>query len=112
MCKKFLKNGKKISAKKIKKTSHIFRQTKIWSIIFLALITVGGLGYLGLVNYKATVGFKISELEIKIDQLKEINQQMQIEKVELQKISRIQEAATKISMVAANGVEYLQSGEE
>jgi hypothetical protein len=111
MCKKFLKKGKNIKQCRIKRQAGFLRQSTC-SIIMLVLIVVGGVYYLGLINNKATVGYRMADLEGQITGLTEVNQKLELELIELGQITRIERAAEDLAMVVSEEVDYLATSEE
>lgn len=75
------------------------------------MVAAGGVYYLGLINDKATAGYRLADLEGRIFELKEINQKLELEMIELEQISRVEEEAGKLNMVLAEEISYLGDDE-
>lgn len=80
-------------------------------LLLVCLVAIGGLYCLGLMNSKAEVGFKMSGLQAKLNNLKEINKNLEVESSELAGVSRVQAAAMKLGMINTERVEYLTAKE-
>lgn len=109
MCKKFLKCRKNKRnnqpGKRVK-----FLSTHALCVLMLVLIVMGGIYNLGLINQKATLGYRMADLEKQIANLQETNQALELEAIELQQITNIQERAQTMQMVIADEVDYLSTG--
>lgn len=111
MCKKFLKKAKNIQAGRSSRQAGFFRLSSC-IMVMMMLVAVGGVYYLGLINSKATVGYRMADLEGKITSLKEVNQKLELELIGLQQITRIEKEARQMAMVVSEEVGYLSSEEE
>jgi len=80
--------------------------------IGLVLVLLSGVYYLGLLNEKATYGYKVSALENKLEELKGVNQKLELTKIELQQINRLEELALNLEMVKSDRVDYLSITDE
>ncbi|NMC51429.1 hypothetical protein GYA54_01725 [Candidatus Kuenenbacteria bacterium] len=80
--------------------------------LFLSLAVVAsGLFYLQTINNKAGLGFRASDLQTKLDNLKEANKNLEIESSELQGVARVQAEAIGLGMVNSDKVDYLAERE-
>lgn len=112
MCKKFLKNRKKVNYQAERKNLSGFWNMRAGTIVMMLLVAVMGVYYLGLINNKATVGYKISKLETKANDLAETNRNLELQIIDLQQTTRIEQRAKDMAMVPADKVEYLAVQEE
>lgn len=78
----------------------------------ILLLAVMAVYYLGLINDKATAGYKISELEAKANDLAETNRNLELQVIALQQTTRIEQGAKSMDMVQADNVGYLTVPEE
>ncbi|MDD4607090.1 MAG: hypothetical protein PHS07_01980 [Patescibacteria group bacterium] len=63
--------------------------------------------YLMQVNFLATAGFKIQELKQDIQKLETNNQQLELQAMNLQSISRVKTISQELKMVSLENVDYL-----
>ena len=109
MCKKFIKNGEKI--KQVKKNHWRF-SGKAYCVLAIILFVTLGVYYLGLINDRATVGYKILKLETRAKELAEINRNLELTIIDLRDMNRISRRAGQMKMVAAENTEYLTAVDE
>ena len=112
MCKKFLKNRKKVNYQAERKKLGGFWNRRAGTVVLMLLVAVMGVYYLGLINDKATVGYKISKLQTEASDLAEINRNLELQIIDLQQTARIEERAKGMAMVQADNVEYLAVQQE
>ncbi|MFW0837707.1 MAG: hypothetical protein ACKKL5_01775 [Candidatus Komeilibacteria bacterium] len=76
--------------------------------ILLLLLVVGSLfGYLMAINNSATIGIEISGLQQNIYQLQEQNRELELQISHLRSISRIENLAGELNMVAVDNYAYV-----
>ena len=112
MCKKFLKNRKKVNYQAERKNPSGFWSRRTGIIALMLLVAFMGVYYLGLINDKATVGYKISKLQTEASDLAETNRNLELQIIDLQQTARIEERAKGMAMVQADNVEYLAVQQE
>ncbi|PKL72568.1 hypothetical protein CVV26_00970 [Candidatus Kuenenbacteria bacterium HGW-Kuenenbacteria-1] len=88
--------------KTIKSTSKITRKIILVSIIFM------GFFYLIQTNSLAISGLKITDFKKQIEELKKDNKQLEIEFLQLQAVSKIEQASEELKMVKTNNAKYLK----
>ena len=77
--------------------------------MFLSIVLIGLIvGYVLLANSSATKGFEIAELEGKIKILQEKNKNLTDQVNDTRSLSRAEEKATEMNLVAVDKVEYLK----
>jgi len=91
----------------------IFRiDFKKFKIIILILIFLSCILYLTQVNSLATAGFKIKKLEKEISELNKYNQQLELNVIQLQSISRTEALNKNLKMVKLSEVDYIPSSQD
>jgi cell division protein FtsL len=87
--------------------SHFKVNVKILNILIIfALLFAGGL-YLFQISSLATKGFKIKDLEKKIETLKEQKEKIELEIADLQSTNKVQERIKNLNMVLTTKVSYI-----
>ncbi len=107
MCKKFIKKSKSCTKKKKRFKLQIPFSFSWLNTFLLLLIVVSISYYVMFANHQATAGYKMSDLEERIENLTKINKNFELTLIELQKIERIKQAALAQDMVAVEEVDYL-----
>lgn len=108
---RFCKTNTKRFKKKNKGFFAKFRfSLKSLVVIVALLILTSGFIYILEVNSAATKGYKIKDLEKKIEDIKKENKEMQLSIIELQSIQRINQRVADLSLVAVERVEYAGTG--
>jgi cell division protein FtsL len=80
-------------------------------VALIFLICLLSLFFLAQVFQSSTKGYEISELEGKMEALKEQNKELEIKAAELRSFETIKNEAEKLNMVNANRIVYIrQSG--
>lgn len=82
---------------------------KVLNLIIFSLVAIIGLAYLIEVNSLATKGYRIGELEVKIDQLQQESKDLELQVLELQSIESVKNKVSQLNMVSGGKVEYLIS---
>lgn len=111
MCKKFLKNRKNLTNCQIKKGNK-FSGCNFFTIILAGLLVASSLTYLWLINKQSIMGYETASLEKKISLLKDENQKLNLNLVELQEINLVKEKAEKMQMAVVEEVEYLSTTDD
>ncbi|MEK7212010.1 MAG: hypothetical protein AAB731_05270 [Patescibacteria group bacterium] len=78
-------------------------------IIVMLLILAGG-GYIFIANNMTVRGFKVRELEGRVQALKQQNDKIKIQVAEKQSITSIKEKITAVNMVPVEKFNYIESG--
>lgn len=95
------------------KMNHQRRRVKInlkaLNLTIFSLVAIIGLAYLIQVNGLATKGYRIGELEVKIDQLQQESKDLELQVLELQSIESVKNKVSQLNMVSGGKVEYLIS---
>jgi len=78
-----------------------------FKITMVGLIILLGLFYIVEINNLSTQGFKIKDLEAKINQLKAENQALELQAAELQSSNKLQSRIEELNMTTVAKVEYL-----
>lgn len=76
--------------------------------VFIAIIILSGIGYLYQVNFLATQGFEMKEIEKKIQDVEKENKQLQIREIELRSMSNIEKATEELNLVNSSNVTYIE----
>ncbi len=103
---KFFYLGKKSRPKpchKIKMKINI----KVLNIIVVGLVAFSGVAYLIQMNSLATKGYKIRELETKIEGLNQESKNLELQVLELQSMDNIKNKVSQLNMVAIGKIDYL-----
>ncbi len=79
------------------------------NVVLIALIVFAGLSYLFVINQTSVGGYQLEELQRNIDKSKREYRQLDLSRAELQSMAAIQEAGSRMQMVAADSVQYLPS---
>ncbi len=87
------------------KPQHLCRYGSIF-LLLLILITAGF--YVYLITSSATNGFRISEQQVKLNELKIINQELTAQFNNLDNLANIKAKAGEMGLVAADKIEYLE----
>ncbi len=106
MCKKFIKNRHELKKIRKRKTRHI-SWVAAFNYMLVVLLVSAGVYYLNLVNQRAVSGYKIAKLEKKVNELKKINEKLDVKLAELQETAHIKEAAKAMQMAVVDEVEYI-----
>jgi len=80
-----------------------------WRILLIALVVVLSVLYVFTTTATSTRGFVMNELEQKITQLEQENQQLQVQIAEQRSLGRIQEKLKETTLVKTTSVEYISS---
>ena len=72
------------------------------------ILVLGGVYNIGLINHKATAGYRLSKLEAEIVELRKENEKMQVKVIELSQITRIESKASELDMEPSDEVAYLE----
>ena len=108
MCKKFLKTRKNLKKHSFKsKTKNKFLGVNILSIISLLFLLSTSVFYLWLINDHVILGYKMSKLEEKVNILKENNEKIELELVEVQEVDLIKQRAQAMELSVIDNVDYL-----
>lgn len=83
--------------------------TSNWGILVLGLCSLLTIVYLIQVNSFSTKGYEISNLQKKIDQLKEDQRTLEVQSAELQSLQRIQADPSLLNMVPVSSISYVQT---
>lgn len=81
---------------------------KIIKVMICTLIFFFGVGYLLQVNSLATRGYKIKELEKRVEELKQEKSDLELETLSLQSMSAVQDKVNNLGMVVIEKADYLQ----
>ena len=76
------------------------------------ILVASSVSYLWLINDRAIMGYETSSLEKKVSVLKDNNQRLDLELIELQEIGQIKEKAENLQMALVEEVEYLNVGSD
>ena len=79
------------------------------NIVIVVCIAVVGLFYLLEVNQATTKGYKMRDLEKKIQQVEDANNKLELEVTELQALNNIQERVKSLGMVPTDKVKYIKT---
>lgn len=101
-----------MSTFKPKKQKIIKGASKVTGKIILFSIVLMGLFYLVQTNSLAISGLKITDFKKQIEVLEKDNKQLEIEFLQLQAISKIEQSSEELKMVKANNAKYLKEAEE
>lgn len=82
-------------------------QQKSWRALLVVTIAVAGFLYLITVVSLSTHGFKIKDLERRIEALKLDNKKLNLKVAEMQSPARIEEWVKTSGMVAATNIQYV-----
>ena len=88
---------------------HFLSKQKSWRGILLLAVAVVGVSYLVTVISISTRGYKMRDLERRMDELKLENKKLNLEIAEMQSPARIEEWVKTSGMVAAANVQYVSS---
>lgn len=75
--------------------------------VIFGLCMVFGLAFLWQINSTSTRGFKINELEVGIDNLKESSQRLELQAASAQSWTSLQARIKQLNMVESGAIEYL-----
>lgn len=78
------------------------------NLILILLILMILIFYLIEINQITILGFKISELEKKADELKQINKNLKLEKIKLESLNNLQHNLNSLGLVRTEKVEYFK----
>lgn len=78
------------------------------NLILILLILMILILYLIEINQITILGFKISELEKKADELKQINKNLKLEKIKLESLNNLQHSLNSLGLVRTEKVEYFK----
>ena len=113
MCKKFIKKAKQCNVPNQRgKKNMWFKFQGFARPAFMVILLVFVAMYLGVINSRATMGYKISELEDKLTIAHEVNEKLSIQTIELQQVGRVEEIAMFLKMVETGEVDYLSVDKE
>ncbi|MFN3301416.1 MAG: hypothetical protein ACK413_00070 [Patescibacteria group bacterium] len=87
---------------------HFSKKIFILNLILLSLIFIILVFYLIKINQIIILGFKISELEKRVDELKEINKTLKLEKIKLESLNNIQSNLNTLGLVKPEKIEYFK----
>lgn len=101
--------------KKLAKIKREIKKQSFWkkfqgfnfNVIILGLIILVSFLYLVQVNSVAAKGFKIKDLEKRIEELKDGNKNLELKVAELQSRGYIKKEIQKLNMVAVSNVDYI-----
>lgn len=82
---------------------------KLFLTLFSVLVVFGLGGYLFEVNAIATKGFQIHDLEKQISQIKNDNEKLQLQMVQLKSTTDLTDKVNGLGMVPADGISYLNA---
>ncbi|MEK9130424.1 MAG: hypothetical protein AAB526_03470 [Patescibacteria group bacterium] len=82
--------------------------SKVASGIMAFSIILMGIFYLIQVNKLTVQGFQITDFKKQIVRLKECNKQLEIEFLQLQAVSKIEQASEELKMVKVDSLKYLE----
>ncbi|MEK7652861.1 MAG: hypothetical protein AAB358_00035 [Patescibacteria group bacterium] len=77
------------------------------AVSFSVLAVIVGFVYLFSANFVATKGYKMEELQNKIDQLKEENKNLNLKYIELKSMANLSTEVAKMDLVASEKAEVL-----
>jgi cell division protein FtsL len=77
------------------------------NFLLVVLICTAGVFYIFEVNNVATQGYKIKELEQKMQNLKDSNEKLKIREAELRSMYNIEEKTKQLDMTAPQNVSYM-----
>ena len=97
---------KKVSTKKISLKKLDIQKL---NIIFGVLIFSLGVGYLIQANGLATKGYQIKELEVKIEDLKQVKADLELEALSLQSMGSVKEKVAGLGMVEIGETNYVNT---
>lgn len=92
--------------KSVRIVKSLFSWSKI-TVLLVTLICVIGLTYLIQTNMAATQGFKMKELNQKVNELREQNKKLNLEYIELQSVANITEEVSNLNLVATDNLEII-----
>lgn len=102
------KDCKKIKQFNVKRVKTSWRgRSRLFAFLLVILLIIGVGYYLVLINNQATMGYRLADLSKRVDSLREANDRLEIKKIELEQISRIEKAALALNMQPAENVAYL-----
>ena len=87
----------------------IFKKPLILNIILIIFISFLLIFYLIEVNQIITFSFKLKELEKKKEELKEINKNLELEKIKLESLNNTQNYLNSLGLIKIEKVEYIKS---
>jgi len=106
---KYLKNRKISKTSKSKKRfTNIFNK-KIIGFLLLITIGISLVTYLVQINNVTTKGYEIRALEDEIAQLKDENQKLQLQLVEMQSMNHISNKVAEMNFVEVDKIKYLDT---
>lgn len=80
------------------------------NVAVLSIIAVGAVAYLVQINGLATKGYQIRELETQITQLRQENNQLEVQALDLQSMDNVKNKVTQLNMVPTGKADYLSGG--
>lgn len=105
---KFFHLTKKTKVKNLQpKNKKMSISIKLLNLIIVGLIIFSGTTYLVQMNSLAIKGYKIEELQTKIDELNQEGENLELQVSELQSVKSIKDKVSQLNMVSDGKVEYL-----
>jgi len=98
-------NSKRIFPKGFSKTVKI--NFRIFNATLISLIIVIGVASLVQINSLAVKGYQIKDLQNRINELKEVGENLQLDALKLQSMDNIKNKVSSLDMVAVGEVSYL-----
>lgn len=81
-----------------------------FNMMAVGLVLLAAAFYLVQVNKTAAYGFRMRELEVRINGLKRANEDLEFKAAGIRSMARVDEAGKGLEMVKVDRVDYVQSG--
>ena len=92
---------------RIIKTIFKFFNSEKMSLVAIALVFIIGAVYLMQINITSTNGYKIKELENRLNQLKADNKKLNLSYIELQSMAKVMAEVHNLNLVASEKIEII-----
>ena len=94
----------------MKKETTFSRRTSL-KMLMLVLIVGLGVGYIGKTNNTSTKGYAIRDLEVKVKQLQQEDQQLSVEIAKYSSMQTVRKRVEQLGMEQTKDAEYMKSAE-
>ena len=92
---------------RIIKTIFKFFNSEKMSLVAIALVFIIGAVYLMQINITSTNGYKIKELENRLNQLKADNKKLNLSYIELQSMAKVMAEVPNLNLVVSDKIEII-----